>query len=263
MVKISCIMPVYNTAQYLEQCITSILSQSFKDFEFIISDDWSTDWSKDIIKKYEKKDSRIIFINNKKNRWICANLNDCLKVCQWEYIAIMESDDISDKERFRKQYNLLNLDNTCWMVGWKWIVIDEKWNNKFIWDVKTNYNDILSIFFYKTQFITPWITIRKSIFDDYWLKIEWWSIWDSILFNNIILKWIKVSNINSTVIYKRELTNSMLSNNYFKIIIKLLIINIKLLLKYKNINIKYYYQNIAKFFISFSSFLLKKIHIIK
>jgi len=89
MPKISCIMPVYNTAEYLDEAIQSILHQSFSDFEFIISDDGSNDWSKEIIKKYTSQDSRIIFLDNPKNRGICANLNDMVQIAKWEYIAIM------------------------------------------------------------------------------------------------------------------------------------------------------------------------------
>jgi len=75
-------MPVYNTEKYLEECIESILNQTFADFEFIISDDGSTDKSKEIIKKYAEKDSRIVFLNNPKNRGICANLNDCINIAK-------------------------------------------------------------------------------------------------------------------------------------------------------------------------------------
>ena len=60
--KISVIMPVYNTAKYLNEAINSILNQSFTDFEFIIIDDCSTDGSLEIIKSY--KDERIILIQN-------------------------------------------------------------------------------------------------------------------------------------------------------------------------------------------------------
>ncbi len=58
-IKISVIMPVYNAKKYLAQSIDSILQQSFKNFEFLIMDDGSTDGSSDILKSYAKKDSRI------------------------------------------------------------------------------------------------------------------------------------------------------------------------------------------------------------
>lgn len=67
MPKVSIILPNYNYAQYLTQRIESILNQSFKDFELIILDDYSTDNSKDIIEKYKKNDNRISVYYNKRN----------------------------------------------------------------------------------------------------------------------------------------------------------------------------------------------------
>ena len=62
MEKVSVIMSVYNSDKFLKEAIESILNQTYKNIEFIIIDDGSTDNSKEIIKKYEKIDKRIIFI---------------------------------------------------------------------------------------------------------------------------------------------------------------------------------------------------------
>jgi glycosyltransferase involved in cell wall biosynthesis len=59
MVKISIIIPVYNTEKYLDQCIQSILNQSYTNFEIILIDDGSTDSSLSICESYELKDNRI------------------------------------------------------------------------------------------------------------------------------------------------------------------------------------------------------------
>ena len=63
--KISVILPVYNSEEYIRESITSILNQTYKNFELIIIDDGSTDNSKEICKNFSKKDNRIIFIDNK------------------------------------------------------------------------------------------------------------------------------------------------------------------------------------------------------
>ena len=163
MPKISCIMPVYNTVDYLEECIESILNQNFTDFEFIISDDGSTDWSKELIKKYAKRDSRIIFLDNKKNRWICANLNDMVNLASWEYIAIMESDDISLPKRFEIQLNKFSKDID--LIGWSAKYIDKEWNtiiNKINW-IKSD-NEMKNTFLKKIWIITPSFMIKKEFF---------------------------------------------------------------------------------------------------
>ena len=73
--EISVVMPVYNTEKYLDESISSILNQTFKDFEFIIINDGSTDDSLKLIEKYQKKDRRIILVNNKKNLGIVKSRN--------------------------------------------------------------------------------------------------------------------------------------------------------------------------------------------
>lgn len=65
---VSIILPVYNTADYLNECIESILTQSFSDFELIIVDDASYDGSAHIIEHYRMRDSRIRFLRNATNR---------------------------------------------------------------------------------------------------------------------------------------------------------------------------------------------------
>lgn len=99
---ISVVMPVYNAEQYLDQAIQSILGQTFTDFEFIIINDGSSDSSLEILRKYEKKDKRILIID-KKNCGIVEALNDGLSIAKGNFIARMDSDDIAYTNRFEEQ----------------------------------------------------------------------------------------------------------------------------------------------------------------
>ncbi len=99
---ISVVMPVYNAEQYLDQAIQSILGQTFADFEFIIINDGSSDSSLEILRKYEKKDKRILIID-KKNCGIVEALNDGLSIAKGNFIARMDSDDIAYSNRFEEQ----------------------------------------------------------------------------------------------------------------------------------------------------------------
>lgn len=65
MSSISIVVPVYNTEKYLDKCISSILNQTFTDFELILVNDGSTDNSIDILKKYKNIDSRVVIIDKK------------------------------------------------------------------------------------------------------------------------------------------------------------------------------------------------------
>ena len=114
--KISVLMPVYNGGQYLAEAIQSILNQTFTDFEFIIIDDGSTDDSLDIIKKYAGLDSRIKLIS-RQNKGLVYTLNEGVKIAQADFIARMDSDDISLKERFEKQLDFLMTNSEYIAVG--------------------------------------------------------------------------------------------------------------------------------------------------
>lgn len=90
--KVSVIVPLYNAAQYLHQCIKSILSQSFKDFELILIDDGSTDDSLKICKSYEQSDNRIIVISET-NGGVSKARNRGLNVAKGKWIAFVDADD--------------------------------------------------------------------------------------------------------------------------------------------------------------------------
>ncbi len=100
--EITVIMAVYNGEKYLSNSISSILNQTFSNFEFIIINDGSTDKSWEIITNYSRIDSRIIPINQK-NKGLTKSLNIGLRLAKGKYIARQDADDISLPERFQKQ----------------------------------------------------------------------------------------------------------------------------------------------------------------
>lgn len=100
-------MPAYNAEKYIKTAIESILNQTYKDFEFIIVNDCSTDKTLNIIDEYAKKDKRIKVISNNENQKIAKTLNIGLKEAQGEYIARMDADDWSYPDRIEKQVNFM------------------------------------------------------------------------------------------------------------------------------------------------------------
>jgi glycosyltransferase involved in cell wall biosynthesis len=115
--RISVIFPAYNAEAYIAEAIESILNQTFTDFELIILNDGSTDSTPDIIKKYADSDRRIVFVDNKKNRGLIAVLNQGLDMARGEYIARMDSDDISLPARFEKQVAYLDQNPDVGVLG--------------------------------------------------------------------------------------------------------------------------------------------------
>ena len=121
---VSVIMPVYNAEGYLSSALESIINQSFKNFEFIIINDGSTDSSLKIIKEFAKKDPRIQIISHK-NKGYATALNEGIVLAEGKYIARMDADDISLKERFKEQVAYLNLHPECAVLATRIQPIDE------------------------------------------------------------------------------------------------------------------------------------------
>ena len=98
-------MPVYNGQKFVGEAIGSILNQTYKNFEFIIIDDGSTDNTLNIIHEFE--DDRILLIKNNTNLGIAKSLNIGIDTARGKYIARMDADDISKRIRFARQYAIL------------------------------------------------------------------------------------------------------------------------------------------------------------
>lgn len=133
-VAVSVVMPVYNTENYLDTAILSILNQSFKNLELIIVDDASTDSSPEIIKKYAKRDRRIKTFTMPKNSGAGAARNEGIKHIEGEYVLFVDSDDWLTNTTLERSYNYavnLKLD-----MVWYYATIYDESVNKYYQDEK-------------------------------------------------------------------------------------------------------------------------------
>lgn len=96
--KVSIIVPIYNAAKYLSRSIESMLNQSYDNLEIILIDDASTDNSKEIIKKYALKDSRIKPFYSEVNQGVSRSRNMGLKSVSGDYVIFIDSDDYIVKD---------------------------------------------------------------------------------------------------------------------------------------------------------------------
>ncbi len=90
--EISVIVPVYNTEDYLRQCLDSLSAQTMENIEIIVVDDGSTDRSPKICDEYAEKDPRMIVIH-RENGGLSAARNSGLDIAQGEYVLFVDSDD--------------------------------------------------------------------------------------------------------------------------------------------------------------------------
>ncbi len=110
-IAVSIIIPVYNTEQYLKQCLDSIINQTFQDIEIIVVNDGSTDNSSNIIKEYQQKDKRIVSIIFSEHKGVSDAKNEGIKIAKGKYITFVDSDDWVTKDYIKILYdNIIKYD---------------------------------------------------------------------------------------------------------------------------------------------------------
>ena len=200
---VSVIMPVYNTKQWVWEAIESILNQTFKDFEFIIVDDCSRDWSYEICEEYAKKDKRIRLYKNNHNKGISYTRNKLIRLALSDFIATQDSDDISLKDRLELEYFFLINNSNYSVVWWNCEIIDEKW--KRIW-LRRYSDNISNTILKKSPIANPTSMYRKSHFYEVWWytnnrKLDGTEDYD--LWLNFYLHWYWIKNLQKILLEYR------------------------------------------------------------
>jgi glycosyltransferase involved in cell wall biosynthesis len=156
---ISVVMSVYNGKQFLAKAIESILGQTFRNFEFIIINDGSTDGSSAILEEYAQRDSRIRLIN-RENRGLIASLNEGIASARGEWIARMDADDISLPDRFEKQLAWLQQTGTDVCGGW--VKLTGTWLHR-VWRYYGSGDAIRIKLLFGSAFAHPAVMLRASL----------------------------------------------------------------------------------------------------
>lgn len=156
-------MGAYNCEHTLAECINSIINQTFKDWEFIICDDCSTDNTYSVLMDYAKKDSRIVVIRNKQNSKLAQSLNNCLRIAKGEYIARMDADDEALPNRLLKEISFLENHDEYAVVGTCAYINNGSETSKIRFVPEyPNSNEMLI----SPTFLHPTIMMRKTVYDN-------------------------------------------------------------------------------------------------
>ncbi|MFI4860300.1 MAG: glycosyltransferase family 2 protein [Phycisphaerales bacterium JB063] len=123
--KVSIIMPVYNTEKYLAEAVDSVLAQTFRDFEFIIIDDGSTDKSLELLEAYARRDKRIRLFTRPNTGYVVA-LNEGLGYARGEFFGRIDSDDAIEPTLYEEQLELFGKDPDLVVCGTNAVVMNEK-----------------------------------------------------------------------------------------------------------------------------------------
>ncbi len=162
--RVSIVMSVYNGAKYLRESIDSILSQNYKDFEFIIINDASTDATHEVILSY--KDPRIVYVKNDSNLGLTTNLNKGLALAKGEFVGRQDDDDVSNSERLEKQVRFLDEHPDIALVGSHVNLIDGQGKVFSAWRMPTEDKDIKRLLERSSAFCHGSVLFRKSAVDD-------------------------------------------------------------------------------------------------
>lgn len=179
---VSIITPSYNSANFINKTIDSVLSQTYQNWEMIIIDDHSADNSLEIIEKYIKQDQRIKLFSLKQNSGAAIARTKAMQLANGKYIAFLDSDDLWYPNKLEKQLEFMNKRNHAFSCT-AYEQIDEKGKslNRIVQTKqKINYNRLLldcpvgnSTVMYDVstmgKFEVP--NIRKRNDDALWLKM--------------------------------------------------------------------------------------------
>ncbi len=200
---ISVVMPVHNGEKYLNEAIESILFQTFSDFEFLIINDGSVDKTEEIILSYT--DSRIKYIKHDSNIGLIDSLNEGIRMSTGEFIARMDSDDVSTVDRFEKQINFLNENREIDIVGSWFKLVGEGYEyDGLVIKHPTSNEEIRVTLLAFCPIAHPSIMMRRKVVVNHTfgykkdaLYVEDYDLWSRLIFD------IKFANINSVLLHYR------------------------------------------------------------
>ena len=158
---VSVLMSVLNGEKTLDESISSILNQTFEDFEFIICDDASVDGTGRILESWRERDPRIVLIRNEKRMGLAASLNRCLALAKGAYIGRQDADDVSDPTRLEKTLAYL-IENDLPYAGCGVRITDDGgvWSRRLYPEFITRHDIVKA-----NPFFHPTLVLRREVMD--------------------------------------------------------------------------------------------------
>lgn len=193
---VSVVMATYNDdIEYLGQAIKSILDQTYQNIEFIIVDDSSNE-SANYLQRIAKEDSRIKYIHNNPQIGFVRSLNKGIAQANGQFIARMDSDDMSNIFRIEKQVKFFNDHPEVGIVGTSIEFINEKGDVISHRNFKTDFNEIINDIFFRGAVAHPTVMLRKAVIDQIGLYDETFEMAEDYeLWLRAIRKGVIINNI--------------------------------------------------------------------
>jgi glycosyltransferase involved in cell wall biosynthesis len=216
MQKVSVILPVYNGARYIAESVTSVLNQTFTDFELIIINDGSSDNTSEILKTFT--DSRIVLIQ-RENRGLIDTLNEGLAFAHGEYVARMDADDVMLPERLAKQVAYLDDHPRVAVLGGWAEVINESGEKIGFYDYPpTDYHKLRTYILKSNPFIHSTVMFRREVILRAGGYRQYRHIEDYELWTRVVFKY-QGTNLPEPLIKYRVHLESITSKNRYRMLL--------------------------------------------
>jgi glycosyltransferase involved in cell wall biosynthesis len=138
---VTVLMPVYNADRFVKQTVESVLAQTFRDFEFLIINDGSTDRSLDILQDFANRDPRIRLVSRPNTGYVAA-LNEGLEKARGEFVARIDADDLADPRRLELQVARMRAEPQLVALGSNAWAMDEDGRMLGDYDVPLTHEEI-------------------------------------------------------------------------------------------------------------------------
>lgn len=231
---ISIVMPVYNTGDFLVEAIESILKQTYKNFEFIIIDDASTDNSWQILKKFKKKDEKIKIYKLKENVGVSKAVKFAIEKAKGKFLTRMDADDIAHPQRLEKELNYLLKNPQTVAVGTQCYLIDKNGKKIGKKSFPTKFEDIYKYIFTFIPVQQPTLMINKTkLPKDFEYYYDGMNTAEEVELLFKLFQYGKVENLNEFLHYYRLHNNNTSLKNLKKTFLLTLLSRIKAVFKYE------------------------------
>jgi len=223
---LSVIIPTYNSSNFIEDTIQSILDQSYKNFELLILDDCSQDDTFEKIKNF--KDKRIRLLKNEFNRGYVFSLNKLISISKGDFIVRNDHDDISIKKRFEIQLKEFKKNKDLFICGGQIETIELK-SKKISYPIKRN--DLISFMFFNNPIHHPtvmiksaMINLKENFYDENFCPSEDYYKWSKIISEfqiinsqkKLLLYRSHSNNYSKISLNKQKKKNLLIRNQYYK-----------------------------------------------
>jgi len=210
---VSVLMPCYNAEDFVEEAIISMLEQTYKNIEIIAINDCSSDNTGKILHNLAVKDQRIRVVENEVNLKLIDTLNKGIGLCQGEYIARMDSDDISLPRRIEKEVQFLENNKDYDIVSTQFYTFRTGSAKKYLYTNPTEFEQLQAYLLFKSGICHPASMFRRRVFTELgltfekeYLHVEDYALWSKALYKT------KLANINGEPLLLYRVHKSQVSS---------------------------------------------------